>query len=410
MSANIDEERIVMAKRRSWTVGTLSSASGLDVEQVLLALWGEKIEYPMDANSRIHPSDVAAAERATGIEGSRLKRISYWLDELSVSRAELVEYLAELGVRVHPAASTLPKGAIRRLEHHPSREFRKRDQEVTSEPKPQAPPLVWEVPGNTRSCNYLSAAEIEQVHVALTVDFQSTDDPISPPGVKSRALLESAAGRPAASFGDQMKYTTVESSAAALLHSIVQNHPFHNGNKRTALVAMLVFLDRHNLVIQSDEADLYRFMVQVAAHGLLDPDVEYDRIADREVLAIANWIHKRTRQIRREDRAVTWRELSHRLRELGCEVLPDRGEWMLVKRRVSGRRTLLGRKTLELSSRYRNTSDGREVPKSIIKRMRRELQLDPENGFDAEVFYGDAKGPDFFILEYSQLLKRLARV
>lgn len=398
-----------MARKAAWTVATLATQAELDVEQVLVALWSEGIEYPLDPTSRIRPEDAGTAERATGIAGSRQKRVSYWLDELGQSRAELTAFLLGSGVRLHPRANTVPKGAIRRLQTLPR--VRPDAHPAIEVVLPRAQSFTWTAPGNVRQCDYLTADEIEQVHEALTIDFQMSDDPISPPGVKSRALLESAAGRPATSFGDTLKYPTVESAAAALLHSLVQNHPFHNGNKRSALVAMLVFLDRHSLVLESTQEDLFRFMIKVAAHDLLEPGFIYDLKADREVAHIALWVAKRTRPIRREDRAVTWREFVKLLKGLDCIVIQGRGEWIDITREVRVRRGfLLGTKTRLLETRYRNTGDGREVPKGILKRMRKELELDAEHGFDADVFYGGAKDPDFFIIEYSQLLKRLARV
>jgi death-on-curing family protein len=400
-----------MAKRRTWTVSELASATELDVEQVLVALWSEGVEYPLQPSSRIRPEDVGIAERATGLAGSRQKRISYWLGHLGMTRSELVSFLEAGGIRLHPAANTVPKGAIRRLRVAPVPRVLV-DSPLSIDPElPAAAPFTWVPIGNPRQCEYLSAEEIEQVHEELTIDFAASDDPISPPGLMSRALLESAAGRPATSLGDTCKYSTVESAAAALLHSLVQNHPFHNGNKRSALVSMLVFLDRHGFVLESSQDELFKFMIRVAAHDLLDSSYSYDMKADREVAAIAAWVAKRSRTIRREDRAITWRELSRLLKNLDCEVDGAKGEWVVIRRSVRVRRGfLLGDRQKSLEFNFRNTSAGRDVPRSVIKRMRRDLELDPENGFDAEVFYGGANGPDYFILLYSQLLKRLAQV
>ena len=398
-----------MPRRRHWTVLELASESELDVEQVLVALWGEGVEYPMQGNSRIRSEDRLLAEKAVGIAGSRQKRVGYWLEALSLSRSQLTEKLMELGFRLHPEASTLPKGAVRRL--RPLLEASGSDAIGKSEvPVLQpAPSFTWSPPGAVRELHHLTADELLTVHQELTRDFDGSSDPISPPGVKSRALLESAAGRPATSYGDELKYPTAESASAALLHSVVHNHPFHNGNKRTALVSMMVFLDRHGLVLDSTEDELFKFMIRVAAHDLLQSGFKYDEIADREVAAIASWIGRHSHVIRREDRAVTWRQLCRILRAQNCVIESGQGEWQVISREVRPVRGLFKpRRTLEF--RYRNTGDGREVPKSVLKKMRRELQLDPEHGVDAEVFYGDAKGPDFFILRYSQLLKRLSRV
>jgi death-on-curing family protein len=354
---------------------------------------------------------VARAERATGLAGSRQKRIGYWANELELSRGALAELLAEWGFVLSPAATTVPKGAVRRLRSIPKPPVPVEPVDVGPSELAPAPRFEWVPPGQVRQCDYLTADEIESVHEALAADFALSDDPISPPGVKSRHMLESAAARPASGFGEVLKYPTVESAAAAMLHSLVHNHPFHNGNKRSALVSTLIMLDRHNLVLESSQEELFKFMIRVAAHDLLDSDFSYDQRADREVAHIASWFFKRTRPIRREDRAITWLELSRRFKTLGCEILYGKGEWVVIRRTVKRRGGFLRSvRPVALESKFRNTGDGRTVPKVILKRLRSELELDPEHGVDAEVFYGEAKGPDYFILEYSQLLRRLARV
>jgi death-on-curing protein len=60
--------------------------------------------------------------------------------------------------------------------------------------------------------------------------------------VRDLILLEAAAARPATSAFGEDAYATLEEKAAALFHSIARNHPFTDGNKRTATVAALLML------------------------------------------------------------------------------------------------------------------------------------------------------------------------
>ena len=243
-------------KKRSWTVGTLAAAADLDVEQVLVALWSEGVEYPVEPSDRIRSEDTVRAERATGLASARARKISYWLAELGVPRHEFEELLKSLGMELPAKAQTLPKGALRRLRAHFGVSGGLSATGTASgeaSPLPLAPPIEWNALGSKRDCELLTAADLLDVHEALTDDFRASSDPISPPGLKSLDLLESAASRPGTSFGESRKYTTVETAAASLLHSVVHNHPFHNGNKRTALVSTMVFLDRHNLVIHTSQ-------------------------------------------------------------------------------------------------------------------------------------------------------------
>jgi death-on-curing protein len=71
---------------------------------------------------------------------------------------------------------------------------------------------------------------------------------------------------PAAGFGGRFVHGDLYEMAAAYLFHIVQNHPFVDGNKRTGVVAALVFLALNNVVIEAEEDDLER-VVRAVAEG-----------------------------------------------------------------------------------------------------------------------------------------------
>ncbi len=62
------------------------------------------------------------------------------------------------------------------------------------------------------------------------------------PGIRDLGLIESAIGRPRATFDSDDLYKTIFDKAAALLQSLFKNHPFVDGNKRTALASAGIFL------------------------------------------------------------------------------------------------------------------------------------------------------------------------
>ena len=78
--------------------------------------------------------------------------------------------------------------------------------------------------------------QIKFIHEYLVRFFEQSDDPISPPGIKNEETLKSAVARPFMSVGGSDAYKGIFSKAAALFHSIINNHSFHNGNKRAALL------------------------------------------------------------------------------------------------------------------------------------------------------------------------------
>ena len=397
--------------RKNWSVASLVEESGLDTEQVLVSLWGEGINYVDDSTTRLRPEDSKRAEVAVGIAGSRRRRVSYWEYELAMSRAEISGLLLETGYTLHTQARNLPKGAVKRLEDIQSQRSVV-SPNVVRDALPAAPGFEWASVGSQRPVLCLETHEVRAIHEELERDFLLSDDPIYPPGIRYEDLLESAVERQNAGYGSERKYTSLPATAAALLHSLVQNHPFHNGNKRTALVAMLVVLDRNGVVLESNQNELFRWMVQVAAHDLLPKGFQYDQRAERETYAISEWIHKNSRPVRRDERTVTWRALQKILKGYGCEIRQLRGEKLEISRTVEVRRRGLftSRKVEHLTTHFVSTGDGREVPRSQLKRIRDDLRLNDHNGIDSGNFYSGDREPDYFIAEYSKLLRRLARV
>lgn len=68
------------------------------------------------------------------------------------------------------------------------------------------------------------------------------------PGLRDRGLLESAVAAPQASFGGRLLIRDRVAIAAAYLFYLCRNHPFVDGNKRTALAAALVVLSENRLL------------------------------------------------------------------------------------------------------------------------------------------------------------------
>jgi death-on-curing protein len=82
-------------------------------------------------------------------------------------------------------------------------------------------------------------------------------------GVGDIGLLQSAVARPQAVFEDQDLYPDVFSKAAAFMDSLVRNHPFVDGNKRTGITAAAVFLRRNGWLLSVSNRKLEAFTMQV---------------------------------------------------------------------------------------------------------------------------------------------------
>lgn len=89
--------------------------------------------------------------------------------------------------------------------------------------------------------------------------------------IRDIALLEAAVARPAASAFGEDAYPTLREKAAALLHSVARNHPFTDGNKRTAVVGIVFMLWVNGQAVVWDQADALKMILRVA-EGKCKPD------------------------------------------------------------------------------------------------------------------------------------------
>lgn len=116
--------------------------------------------------------------------------------------------------------------------------------------------------------------------------------------IRDMALLEAAAARPAASAFGQDAYPELPEKVAALVHSLVRNHPFTDGNKRTAVVAAVFMLEVNGwrvcwlpeeaLTMILSVAEGQRDSAELAAWFPLEPCPESpEPDADKDMLVIA---------------------------------------------------------------------------------------------------------------------------
>ena len=83
-------------------------------------------------------------------------------------------------------------------------------------------------------------------------------------GVRDEGLLESALAQLQASFEGEYVHDSIFKMVAAYGFHICRNHPFFDGNKRTALVAIYTFLFVNGHRLQADKKSLYAVMIDLA--------------------------------------------------------------------------------------------------------------------------------------------------
>lgn len=397
--------------RKRKTVEELAREVHWDADEVLITLWDAGYNEVLRPKDRVR--DINRARRALGLATRReLKSVAYWMSVFALHESEFRSLLLKLSVPIGTRAQKLTRKAISRLKSEARR--RGVDPITGSATSPsirdyvsEAPSLEWRITGHERELGWLDADEVLRIHEELVRDFSDTRDPIEPAGVRTEALLASAVFRPQTALGGLLKYPTVEMSAAALLHSIIHDHPFHNGNKRTALVSTLVFLDKNGFFPQFDQDEGFKLVLDVAQHRITD--AQQTALADRETLAVTDWLCDHCRPLEKGYRQIPFRKLRRILTEYGCTFGDASGHKIdITLEKTEGGRFL--KRKINLRTQISYGGEGRDVNKNTIKKIREDLHLDDLHGVDARAFYSkEPLGATDFIARYRKTLRRLAR-
>jgi death-on-curing family protein len=121
------------------------------------------------------------------------------------------------------------------------------------------------LPKKSKPCK-LGTGYVEWIHDHLISGLYPDVDPVSEKEYRSVELLQSALARPFASAGEQDAYPSLIEKAAALFHSLISNHPFTNGNKRVAVVAVDAFLLGNGYTLALDNEQMYELARTTASY------------------------------------------------------------------------------------------------------------------------------------------------
>lgn len=120
--------------------------------------------------------------------------------------------------------------------------------------------------------------DIYELHAQLENTFVLT------PGVRDRNLLASAVNTPFQTFMGNDLYPSIYDKAAQLCYGIANNHPFTDGNKRTALHSMYVYLIVNGYDIIATQQDVENTIINIAAGNMTN-------------IELAEWLRENTVKI-----------------------------------------------------------------------------------------------------------------
>jgi len=105
--------------------------------------------------------------------------------------------------------------------------------------------------------NYLNVPQVLAIHDQAVRRFGGSF------GVRDIGLVESAIARPRATYDGNDLYRDIFDKTAALLQSLLKNHPFVDGNKRTALSSAGIFLKMNGYSLQNKHEEEVKFAIKV---------------------------------------------------------------------------------------------------------------------------------------------------
>jgi death-on-curing family protein len=333
--------------------------------------------------------DPTEALATLSVAGVRVGSTTHVIRKNEVRAAEIALGLARARPTSSPDSGIADGADTRKVEGRPRQQpraeisARARHGHVGLPERPTTPP-------DQSGIHYLSVEDVLAIHFALVEMFAKEGDPIVPAGPRGDNLLASALMRPRTSLGRHEKYQTLPDKAAALFHSLVTNHPFHNGNKRTALVATLSFLDHNGRRVKSDIEDdeLFDFVLAVSAGTF-----SASRNADEIVEGIASWWRNHTVGQDHAARDMYLPDFLQACEAAGARVV-ERGGGTLVQG-INGRSVRIGGATRKLKG-------------NVIKAWVSQLGLAGSTTGTRLDEFQDQLSPELLVTRFMSVLRRLA--
>lgn len=276
-----------------------------------------------------------------------------------------------------------------------------------------------------RSDDTIGLNDVLVAHFLIVDYFAEKKYGIGGVGPRSVDLLHSALSRQFTGYAGTRKWKGLYEIASTLLFGLIMNHPFHDANKRTALLATLSLLHRKKQIIELPQKRLDALVIAIAENTLesyFEKDARHherlqslteQKVGDATVYVVADFLKRNTRYRDDSARTVTYGELNRALKRHGFELRDPNGNYINVVRIQPAKKGgFLGigakpeREIFLAQIGFPGWKD--QVRKSALKTVREATGLTAQNGCDTQVLFEDAEPLSSLISEYAEPLKRLA--
>lgn len=259
----------------------------------------------------------------------------------------------------------------------------------------------------------LGLHDVLKAHFLIAERFIKEQKGIASIGPKDLHLLHSAVSRQVVGYGNIIKWTQPHEIAATLMYGLIQNHPFHDANKRTAFLATIFYLQTQGRIISISAEEFEDFTVLVADHGLnkyrVYRQAQKKKLPDPEIECISWFLKKNTRPIDKTHHTITFRELDTILHGFGFRLENPSGNYIDITRRTFKRTGIFSKKEVwERVGKIGFPGWSREVNKGDIRKVRQMTKLTTADHVDSKVFFKGHEPLKSLVGIYEAPLLRLA--
>lgn len=250
--------------------------------------------------------------------------------------------------------------------------------------------------------------EALHAHFLLCDYFYTVGDGIGGIGPKNINLLHSALSRQFVGWGGKPKWNDRIHICASLMFGIIKNHPFYDANKRTAFLTAVLHLQKIGRTPTISGEQFENFTVRVAEGSLSYYDI-YDKFKnedDADILFMAHFLKKSTREIDLRSKFITYNQLDGILRKRGMFLENPKGNRIDVMRSIDFDGSAINSPKRIAHIGFHGWS--KEVSHKDISIVREASKLDARHGYDSQAFFNGLDDPLSLIKKYREPLERLA--
>lgn len=270
---------------------------------------------------------------------------------------------------------------------------------------------TYNAKNNTCDGCVITENDVLRAHYLISDYFLDEEEVIY--GVKNYGLLSSAVHRQVTNFGGVDKWTTNYQKMATLLYGLVKNHAFHDGNKRTALLVLLLYMDRERLQLRKQKSKLETLVVRIAANTLDEYGSYqgYQSNEEPEIMFIADLLKHYTSRVNKRYYPITFAEFNQRLNRFNVKLDNPKGNYIGVYQYQTEGSKLFG--LIKGKSEYVKIFDigfpgwKRQINPRAFKEALKAAHLTAKYGIDSDVFYNGEEPMYTLIDEYREPLARL---